>query len=97
MAAQTAKRTQHATLSTTVADDITFSAIGGSLIVTNHAAVGGANLYFRMDGTTAVSLADETYVVLPQQSKVVPYQKTATGTTVVSVVGNANVYSVELI
>ncbi len=94
MAAQALIRTQHATLSGTTADTLTFSGHGSTLAVTNHAASGGANLYFRMDGTTAVSLADETFVVLPQQTKVVPWQ--ARNSTV-SIVGSGNVYSAELI
>lgn len=90
MAAQTCNRAQHATLSGTTADSVTFSAFGSEIAVTNRDA--SVTLYFRQDGTTAVSAADETYVVLPLQTKVVPYQR-----GVVSVVGNGNAYSVELI
>lgn len=89
MAAQTAIRTQHATLSGTTADSVTLSHTSGSeLTVTNHDAT--TTLYFRQDGTTAVAAADETYHVLPLQTKTVPFQG-----GVISVVGNGNVYSVE--
>jgi hypothetical protein len=91
MAAQTAVRAQHATLTTTAADAITFSGVGSKVRVTNHDAT--TSLYFRVDGTTAVSLADETFVVLPGQSREVFLGINR----VVSVVGNGNVYSAELV
>lgn len=95
MAAQTCAKTQHATLSTTVADSITFTGTGAYLCVTNRGAVGDAALYFTFDGTTAVSAADETYVCQPQQSKVIGPAKFGPGTSV-SVVGSGNAYSVEI-
>ncbi len=91
MAAQTCVRSQHATLSTTTADTVTFSGGGNTLAITNHHA--SVNLYFRMDGTTAVSLADETYVVLPGQSKTLSINGIP---PTVSIVGNGNVYSAEV-
>ena len=93
--AQTTAHTQHATLSTTTADSVTFTGVGKYLSVTNHAVSGEANLYFRLDGTTAVSLADNTYVVLPGQAKVLGPGFFGPG-TVVSIVGSGNVYSVEI-
>ena len=90
MAAQTCAVTQHATLSTTVADTITFTSPGNSLCVTNHDTV--QLLYFRFDGTTAVGAADDTYVVRPGQAKVIPY-----GCASLSIVGSGNAYSAEQI
>jgi len=90
MAAQTCVNAQHATLSTTTADSVTFSGTGANIAVTNRDA--STTLYFRIDGTTAVSAADETFVVLPLQTKVI----SAAGTKVISVVGNGNAYSAEL-
>jgi ribosomal protein L14 len=95
MAAQTTAVAQHATLSTTVADSVVFTGVGKYLCVTNHAASGGANLYFRADGTTAVSLADNTYVVLPQQAKVIGPSMFGPATRL-SIVGSGNVYSAEI-
>ena len=90
----------HATLSGTTADTITFTAAnavggvaggGATLAVTNRDT--SVTLYFTTTGTAAVSAATGTYVVLPLQTKTVIF----TGHTVVSVVGNGNAYSVELI
>lgn len=90
MAAQTAIWAQHATLSGTTADSVTFSYRGGSsLAVTNRDAT--TTLYFTVNGATAVSAADETFVVLPLQTKTVRFRD-----TVVSVVGNGNAYSAEI-
>jgi hypothetical protein len=91
MAAQTCAVAQTATLSTTVADTITFTGKGNNLIVTNHD--GTNNLFFRVDGTTAVGSADDNYVVRPGQTLVLPG---VFGGTLVSVVGNGNVYTVAI-
>jgi hypothetical protein len=91
MAAQSAVTCQHATLSTTVADLVTFSGTGRSLAVTNRDA--SVTLYFRLDGTTAVSAADETYVVLPLQTKILEISGYGPK---VSIVGNGNAYSAEI-
>lgn len=89
MAAQTAVFAQHATLSGTTADTVTFTGTGSNIAVTNRDA--SVTLYFTVNGATAVSAADETFVVLPLQTKIL----TGQGITVVSVVGNGNAYSVE--
>jgi hypothetical protein len=94
MAAQTAIYAQHATLSSTTADSVTFSGTGSTICVTNRDTTN--TLYFTVNSTatvvTAVAAADESFVVLPLQSKTI----NAKGTTVVSVVGNGGGYSVEL-
>lgn len=91
MAAQTAIHSQHATLSGTTADSITFSYRGSSeLAVTNRDATDV--IYFTYNGATAVAEADQTFVVLPMQTKVIR----ATGVGVVSVVGDGGAYSVEV-
>lgn len=93
MAAQTAVYSQHATLSGTTADSVTLSYRGGSeLAVTNRDAA--TALYFTYNGATAVADADETFVVLPLQTKVIKAKGIDIG--VVSVVGNGNAYSVEV-
>jgi hypothetical protein len=92
MAAQTCVHTQHATLSSTTADSITFSGTGTTLCITNRDA--SDIVYFRFDGTTAVAAADETYVVLPNNFKTI--QMHSMGGLVVSVVGDGGAYSAEL-
>ena len=90
MAAQTCVKAQHATLSTTVADSVTFSGHGTTLAVTNNDAT--TTLYCRMDGVTAVSLADDTYEILPKQTKSFQIM----GSPALSVVGSGNAYSAEI-
>jgi hypothetical protein len=70
VAAQTCGTCQHATRGAATADSVRFTGNGESLAVTNHDSTG--LIYFRLDGTTAVSLADDTYVVRPGQTKVLP-------------------------
>lgn len=67
MTAQTCGTCQHATLGAAVADSVRFTGNGTTLAVTNHDTSG--LIYVRMDGTTAVSLADDTYVVRPGTTK----------------------------
>jgi hypothetical protein len=91
MAAQTCKYAQHATLSGTTADSVTFTSAvdGGTVSVTNRDA--SNTLYFTVNGATAVALADETYAVLPLQSFGVSVGPTSA--LVLSIVGNGNAYS----
>jgi hypothetical protein len=91
MAAQTCIHTKHATLSTTTADTIKFSGAGSTLAITNRDATN--TLYFRFDGVTAVAAADETFVVMPSQTKTVQVRGTP---PLVSVVANGGGYSAEL-
>jgi hypothetical protein len=91
MAAQTCGVAQHATLSGTTADSITFTGRGKSLAVQNKHAT--EYLYFRFDGTTAVGLADDNYSVAPGQTLVLA-DALFGGTMSLSVVGNANTYAV---
>lgn len=91
MATHTCGVAQHATLSGTTADSITFIGKGSSLAVQNqHASV---VLYFRFDGTTAVSAADDTYAVQAGQTLVLTGSQFG-GNMTLSVVGNANPYAV---
>lgn len=92
MADQTCVNAQHATLSGTTADSVTFSGSGSDIAVTNRDS--SVLLYFRVDGTTAVAAADETFVVLPLQTKIL--RRRPSGLAVVSIVGNGNSYSAEL-
>ena len=93
MAAQTAIYSQHATLSGTTADSITFSYRGATeLAVTNRDS--SDIVYFTYNGATAVAAADETFVVLPLQTKVIKINGGNPG--VVSVVGDGGGYSVEI-
>lgn len=91
MAAQTCVHAQTATLSTTVADAITFTGKGKKLMVTNHDAT--TALYFRIDGTTAVSAADENYVVLPGETTELEGHWSGKA---ISVVGSGNTYTVAI-
>lgn len=92
MAAQTCIRTQHATLSGSTADSVTFSGKGTTLCVTNRHA--SNTLYFRLGDATAVAAADETYVVLPLTSKIITGG--SFGSNVLSIVGTDNPYSAEI-
>ena len=96
MAAQTAINTQHATLTGTTADSITFSGNGSFLCVTNRDATN--TLYFTFNGVTAVAAADETFVVLPLSSKTIGPGRFGGGggNAVVSVVANGGGYSAEI-
>jgi len=87
MAAQTAKVSKTFTLSGATADTVAFSASGNSLAITNHA---GVNVSFRIDGTTAVADADETYLVLPGTTFVLNQGRFGAGSPLVSIVGNGN-------
>lgn len=91
MAAYSAIRRKHATLAGTAADLVTLSGVGSSLAVTNRHATNV--MYFRFDSTTAVAAADETFVVLAAQTKVVQIHGTPLP---ISVVGTDNPYSVEI-
>jgi mannose-6-phosphate isomerase-like protein (cupin superfamily) len=86
-------QTAHATLTTTTADTVTLTGQGVSLAVTNHDA--SEKLWFTINGATAVALADENFIVLPGNTKVLGVMTTS-ASVVVSVVGNGNVYSVEI-
>ena len=95
MAAQTAIYAQHATLTGTTADSITYSGRGSFLCITNRDTTN--TLYFTITGTTAVAAADETFVVLPLSSKTLgPGNFGASGNAVVSVVANGGGYSAEI-
>lgn len=59
MASYTVKRIKHATLSTGVEDDVTFTEATDSATVINHGTV---PIYFTVDGTTPTLAGDEIYV-----------------------------------
>lgn len=93
MAAQTCIQAQHATLSGSTADSVTFSGVGTELCVTNRDSTN--TLYFSVAaGVTAVAAADDTYVVLPLQSKTLAIP--CMGNLVISVVANGGGYSAEI-
>jgi hypothetical protein len=91
MAAHTCGVAQHATLSGTTADSITFTGSGSSLAIQNQHATN--LLYFRLDGTTAVGAADDTYSVQAGQTLILSGSRFG-GSMSLSVVGNANPYAV---
>lgn len=98
MATDSAVRSVTNTLTTTVADTVTLLQAWPAVEVTNHDA--SDLLYIRQDGTTAVAGADGTTVILPASSKVVKSTinvNTSTGasTTVISIVGDGGVYTIE--
>ena len=92
----------HNTLSGTTADTVTIGTAGVRMKgfeITNPSA-SAAILYFTYSRsatapTTAVSLADATYSVLPGQSTYRDFGSGWVDVFVVSVVGNGNTYSVE--
>lgn len=86
------------TLSGTTADTVTLLQAWPAIEVTNHHAT--ELIYFRQDGTTAVAAADGATVVLPASTKVVKSvvnrnESTGASTSVLSIVGNGNVYTIE--
>lgn len=93
MATDSAVRSVTNTLTTTVADTVTITQAWPGIDVTNHSTT--ANLYVRYDGTTAVGAADGTTVLLPGQSKVLAGSVNSSGQHVISLVGSANLYTVE--
>lgn len=66
MAAQSAARAQHATLTAGAEDVVTLTAPNGGVEVINRS--GSGYLYVRFDNTAAVVGADETYVIPPGQT-----------------------------
>jgi hypothetical protein len=92
MATDSATRSVTNTLTTTTADTVTLTQGWEAIAVTNHDAAD--IVYFRMDGTTAVAEADNTYVVLPGKTVIVPGTPNSSGQHVVSVVGDGGKYTV---
>jgi hypothetical protein len=72
---------------------VAFSGRGSALCVTNRDTTN--TLYFRIDGVTAVAAADETFAVLPLQSKTL-LGSFGAGSPLVSIVGNGGGYSAEI-
>jgi len=94
MATDSAVRSVHNTLSTTVADTITNTQIWPAVEIVNGDAT--ESLYVRQDGTTAVAAADGTTHILPGTTKVIKSEPDFSANTLtISVVGNGNIYSIE--
>lgn len=94
MATDSATRSVTNSLSGTTADTVTLTQLWPAIECTNHDAT--TALYIRMDGTTAVSEADNTTVVPAGMTKVVAAEPVANTTTiVVSIVGDGNKYTIE--
>lgn len=99
MASYAATTSVHKTLTTTTADAVTLGSattppLSGVTVVNQHATV---YIYFTVGfggaPTTAVSLADNTYVVPPAGARTrVDFPANTASTVVVSIVGNANPY-----
>lgn len=102
MASYTVARAKHATLTTTTADLLTMGAAAGprlrELEVLNRST--SVDLYFTWasggSATTAVSAATDTTIVLPGQAVTVDLTDSVISLLSVSVVGNANAYSVQV-
>lgn len=95
MAAQTAVNAQHATLSGSTADSVTFSGQGSTLAVTNRHA--SNVMYFKVIGSGASAItaaADDTLVVLAGTTKTITAP--CVGSLIVSIVGTDNPYSAEI-
>jgi hypothetical protein len=69
MAAQTAVKAQHATLTAAEVDTITFSGSGSTIRVRNRGTAG--DIYFTLDNSTPVTLADDTYFCGPGENVIV--------------------------
>jgi hypothetical protein len=65
-------RAKHGTLSAGVAVTVDFTSSGGEIRVANKGTAG--EIYFRLDGTAPVSLADDNYCVTPGSSVIVTTQ-----------------------
>lgn len=72
MASYTDRFAKHWTLTATQVDDITFTEGVERIEVLNRDASGGDPVYFTIDGSTPAAAADDTFVVLPQQSLTLP-------------------------
>lgn len=98
MATDSALKSMTNTLSTTVADRLTFTQLWPAVEVYNHDSVN--NLFAVCDGSatpTAVADANDATVIPPLQSKVIRVSPAASAftTVVISVVGSGGKYTVE--
>jgi hypothetical protein len=94
MAALTAVKAKHATLSTTTADSITLSGRGEWVNIINHSLSERLTVTFGAAAAPTASM-DDAYVIPAGGSALFPYPGNAS--LVVRVVGNGNAYSVQLI
>lgn len=94
MATDSDLKSVHLTLSGTTADTITLTQLWDRVEVGNeHDTV---DLFVRMDGVTAVSDADGSTRIGPNETKILhPIHDWTNKRIVISVVGNANPYSIE--
>lgn len=93
MATDSAVKSVTNTLTSTTADAVTLTQPWPAVEITNHHAT--EKLFGRADGTTAVAAADGTSVILPGTTKVIRARWNASMQTVISVVGDGNVYTIE--
>lgn len=91
MADYTVSRAKHATLSGTDVDNVTLTVPLTGVTVVNRGVVA---MYAGFDGVTASSAGDNTYFIKAGESLVWLGNRTS---LVVSVIGNANAYSVQAI
>jgi hypothetical protein len=94
MASATVSLSYHGTLVATVADAITFDNKAVKTVEVKNRASSG-DVYFRVDGTTAVAAANNTYYVGPGESVIVPMQTASGASDLVSIVSTGTpAYSV---
>lgn len=92
MASHSVAKTKHAVLTADTADDVTLTSTVGLVRITNRAGAG--ELYVRVDGTAPAVGADESYVVLPGQTR--PFNMSGAADQVVGVIASLPLaYSVE--
>ena len=91
MAVYSVQTAKHATLVAATVDTVTFTAGGTGLRIRNRGTVG--DIYFRFDGTAAVSVADDNYFVGPGESLTVD-QKNVPSVSLIS--AGTPAYSVEV-
>lgn len=91
--AYSVKRAKHATLSTTTVDTVTLNENCSEVLVINFD--GTNKVFFTLDGTAPVALADDSYVVpITNSTKVRAPLRSNASPLVVSVVGSGGAYSV---
>lgn len=93
MATDSAIKSVSNTFTATTADTITLTQAWPAVEITN--ADGVNDMWARMDGTTAVALADNNIKIPAGTTKIIGVSMNSAGQHVVSVVGSGGAYTVE--
>jgi len=102
MASYSAARAVHKSLTSTTADTVTIGTTGVRLkaIEVGNPSASAAILYFTLSRTataptTAVSAADDTFMVYPGSTLTVSFEQSHVDICTLSIVGSANAYNVQ--